>query len=193
MFDVPQTPGSDRQWFAAQVWAGREHLCATHLSARGYDVFLPAYRERRQWSDRIKTVDRALFEGYLFCRISDEIFATIVTTPGVIRIVGDGTKPLPVSSEEIDALQRVMERKLTAEPWEFLRAGERVRIHQGPLAGIEGIVRRTNARHRLILSVSLLQRAVAVEIDSSWVEVSPRAWLEESHAPLQQRSRQSVR
>jgi transcription termination/antitermination protein NusG len=193
MFDAPQSPEPARHWFAAQVWGGREQLCATHLSARGYDVFFPSYREHRRWSDRIKTIDRAVFEGYLFCRLSDEVFAKVVTTPGVIRIVGDGTRPLPVATEEIEALQRVMERRLAAEPWEFLRAGERVRIHRGPLAGLEGIVLRTSARHRLILSVSLLQRAVSVEIDPSWVDASPREWLDTSHTPLNQRACRSVR
>lgn len=57
-------------WFAVQVWSGREHLSARHLAQRGYDVFLPCSRERRRWSDRIKVVERALFAGYVFCRLA---------------------------------------------------------------------------------------------------------------------------
>src|SRR5213592_3708640 len=85
-----------RQWFAAQVWVGRERQCEKHLAARGYEVFLPRYRDRRRWSDRVTTVDRALFPGYLFCRMSLEVFGKVVTPPGLIRIVGDGRQPIPV-------------------------------------------------------------------------------------------------
>jgi transcription antitermination factor NusG len=180
MSGLSQPQDAACEWFAVQVWAGREPLCATHLSSRGYHVFLPSYREHRRWSDRTKIVDRAVFQGYLFCRLSDDVFAKVVTTPGVIRIVGDGSGPLPVAAEEIHALQRVMEHRLSTEPWEFLRAGERVRIQQGPLTSLEGIVLRTHGRHRLIVSVTLLQRSVAVEIDPGWVDVSPCSWLDHS-------------
>src|SRR6185503_3221838 len=110
-------------WFAAQVWTGREHACAQHLGARGYDVFLPCYRDRRRWSDRIKVVEKALFAGYVFYRVSAQVIGKVITAPGVIRIVGNANGPLPVSSVEIETLQRAVNTCLPTEPWEYLAAG----------------------------------------------------------------------
>jgi transcription antitermination factor NusG len=170
------TPSVDQNaWFAAQVWAGREHISAKHLRMRGYDVFFPTYQERRYWSDRVKTITRALFTGYLFCRLEGTSVAKIVTTPGVIRLVGDRTRPLPVATAEITAVRRIVDAGVTAEPWEFIHEGQRVRIAGGPLRDAEGIIVRTKNRHRLVVSVSVLQRSVAVEIDARWVTVPPSA------------------
>jgi transcription antitermination factor NusG len=160
---------SMREWFAVQVWSGREHLSAKHLSERGYEVFLPRYSERRRWSDRIKVVERALFAGYVFCRLAPEVFGKIVTAPGVVRIVGDGARPLPIPTYEIEAIQRIMASELATEPWSVPEVGQRVRIEVGPLCGIEGVVMTVKNEQRLVVSVSLLQRAVAVEIDASWI------------------------
>jgi transcription antitermination factor NusG len=165
------------QWFAAQVWAGREPLCAEHLRVRGYEVFLPSYCEHRRWSDRVKKADRALFPGYVFCRLCGDALAKIVTTPGVTRIVGDGRRPLPIPGDEIEAIQRIVATGVTARPWAFVQAGQRVRIERGPLRDIEGIVLRTTQGNRLIVSVALLQRSVAVEIDAEWVSVPAAALL----------------
>jgi transcription antitermination factor NusG len=162
-----------REWFAVQVWSGREQVSARHLRQRGYEVFLPCYSQRRRWSDRIKVVDRALFPGYMFCRLDTNVAGRIITAPGVIRIVGDRSGPLPVAAHEIEAIQRIVETQLSAEPWPVSYVGQRVRIERGPLTGIEGTVLVVKNRHRLIVSVSLLQRAVAVEIDSEWVTVPP--------------------
>ena len=159
------------EWYVTQVWAGREQLCANHLRLRGYEVFLPCYRENRRWSDRVKKVERPLFPGYVFCRLTGDAVGNIVTTPSVIRIVGDGTRALPIPTQEIEAIQRVVALRLNVEPWQFLAVGQRVRIDAGPLRDMEGIVIQTKNRHRLIVSVSLLQRSVSVEIDSEWVSV----------------------
>ena len=152
------------QWFAVQVRTGRELLSAQHLQSRGYEVFLPRYRERRRWSDRVKTVDRALFAGYLFSRLHSDVVGKIVTTPGVVRIVGDGRRPLPVPTDEVEAIRRIVDTRLMAEPWPFLQTGQVVRVEFGPLRGLKGVVLQTKHQHRLVVSVSLLQRSVAVEI-----------------------------
>jgi transcription antitermination factor NusG len=157
------------EWFAVHVRAGREQSTAGHLRGRGYEVFCPTYRERRRWSDRIRTAERALFAGYVFCRITTAAHWKVVTAPGVIRIVGDRSGPLPVSASEIAAIQRIVELQHAVEPWPFLQAGRPVRVECGPLRGTEGVVLRAKDRHRLIVSVSLLQRSVAVEIDPAWV------------------------
>jgi transcription antitermination factor NusG len=164
---------SMREWFAVQVWSGREHISAQHLGLRGYEVFLPRYREPRRWSDRIKIVERALFAGYVFCRFAPGVVGKILAAPGVIRIVGDGTDLLPIPTDEIEAIQRVVDTNLSVEPWPLPRVGQRVRVEIGPLSGVEGVVLVVKNRQRLVVSVSLLQRAVAVEIDGSWISFQP--------------------
>jgi transcription antitermination factor NusG len=156
-------------WFAVQVWTGREHAAATHLRTRGYEVFLPCYRERRRWTDRVKVIERALFGGYVFCRLAREVLGLIVTVPGVIRIVGDGRGPIALPAEEVAAIQRVVETRAAAEPFDGIRVGDRVRMEFGPLHGIEGIVVSARNLSRLVLSIGLLQRSIAVEIDPTWV------------------------
>jgi transcription antitermination factor NusG len=165
------------EWYAVQVWTGREHLSANHLRQRGYEVFLPCYRDHRRWSDRVKTIDRALFAGYVFCRLHAEAAGKIVTSPGVIRMVGDGRGPVPIPGSEIDAIQRIVQTRLAAEPWQLLDVGQRVRIEAGPLRGTEGVVLMVKNRHRLVVSITLLQRAVAVDVDPEWISIPPAAWL----------------
>lgn len=167
-----QLAGVRDEWFAIQVWTGREQLSARHLRQRGYRIFLPCYGERRPWSDRMKTIERALFPGYVFCQMQPTIVAKILGTPGVMRIVGDGSRPLPVPDHEVETIQRIVETRVRAEPWPFIEVGQRVRIEAGALKGMEGIVLRTNKQHRLVVSIPLLQRSVAVEIDPAWVSSS---------------------
>jgi transcription antitermination factor NusG len=163
------------EWFAVQVRGGREHLSARHLSQRGYEVFLPRYRESRQWSDRVKVVERALFGGYVFCRLGPDVLGKIVTIPGVVRIVGNASGPLSIPAHEIDGIQGIVATCRTAQPWPMPHAGRRVRIEGGPLRGIEGVVIMVKGQQRLVVSVELLQRAVSVEIDAQWVSCTPPA------------------
>jgi transcription antitermination factor NusG len=164
-----------REWFAVQVWSGREQLSASHLRARGYEVFLPCYIERRRWSDRAKSIAHPLFDGYLFCHLAEDTAGKIVTAPGVVRIVGDGRGPLAVPEHEIEAIQRIVETRLHAEPWTFVQAGQCVRIEHGPLRGIEGVVVVAKNSRRLVISIQLLRRSVAVEIDGDWISIPPTA------------------
>jgi transcription antitermination factor NusG len=160
------------EWFAVQVWAGRESRSAAFLGLRGYDVFLPCYRERRRLADRTKTFERALFAGYLFCRMQPHVYAKILTAPGVIRIVGGLDGPIAIPQTEISAIRRIVDAHLQAEPWPFPEPGQHVCIDAGPLRGTEGTVLTVNDRRKLIVSISLLQRAVAVEIDPEWIAPS---------------------
>jgi transcription antitermination factor NusG len=169
LMEIQQHNTTKTEWFAVQVWSGREHISAKHLRLRGYEIFLPCYRERRRWSDRVKVIERALFAGYLFCKLNKNPEGKIITAPGVIRIVSDGQGPLPIPAQEIEAVQRIVETSLAAEPWPVPSVGQKVRIKLGPLCGIEGVVLVVKNLCRLVVSVSLLQRAVAVEIDSEWI------------------------
>jgi transcription antitermination factor NusG len=138
------------------------------LRGKGYEEFLPLYRSQRRWSDRIKELELPLFPGYLFCRFDVHDRLPILTTPGVISIVGAGKTAIPVENEEIEAVRAILRSGLAAQPWPFLGVGSKVYIEGGPLAGVEGIITNADKVCRLIISVSLLQRSVAVEIDREW-------------------------
>jgi transcription antitermination factor NusG len=142
---------------------------ATLLRGKGYEPFLPVYKRRRQWSDRIKELELPLFPGYLLCRFNPVARLPILVTPGVIQVVGIRKEPTPVDDAEIAAIQAAVRSGLPREPWPFLHVGQRVRVESGPLSGLEGILLDLKGRHRVVLSVSLLQRSVAVEVDDAWV------------------------
>ena len=153
-------------WFALQVRTRHEVGVANILEGKGYEMLLPIYKCRKRWSDRIKEVETPLFPGYLFCRFNPHDRFPIVTTPGVIQVVGYNRQPVAVDDSEIQAIQTMMASGLPNQPWPFLEVGDRVRIEAGPLRGLEGLLIDFKGNHRLVLSVSLLHRAVAVEIDS---------------------------
>jgi transcription antitermination factor NusG len=157
-------------WFALQVRTKHETGVADFLRGRGYVPFLPIARTRKMWSDRIKVLDTALFPGYLFCRVNIQDRLPILTAPGVIRIVGYDRVPVPVDEAEIKALQTLVTSEVRHQPWPFLRIGEQVQIESGPLQGLKGILVEVRGARRLVLSVSLLQRSVAVEIDAALVK-----------------------
>jgi len=161
---------ASHSWFALQVRTRHEQGVAAHLEGVGYELFLPKYKCRKKWSDRIKEAEIPLFPGYLFCRFDPQDRLPILKAPGVIKIVGYDHQPVPVDEVEISSLQRLVTSGLPNRPWPFLQVGDPVKIELGPLRGLEGIIVDFKGSHRLVLSVSLLQRSVAVEIDSAFVE-----------------------
>jgi transcription antitermination factor NusG len=156
-------------WYALQVRPRFEKQVAATILGKGYDSFLPLYRCKRRWSDRIKEIELPLFSGYLFCRLDIGRRLPVLVTPGVIQFVGIGKTPMPVDESEIAAVFAVVNAGLEAEPYPYIQIGQRVRIDHGTLSGVEGIVQLAKKPARLIVSVSLLQRSVAVEIDEAWV------------------------
>jgi transcription antitermination factor NusG len=156
-------------WFALQVRTRQEASVAQQLTGQGYERFLPLYKLRKRWSDRIKEVSAPLFPGYLFCRFNPQDRLPILKTPGVIQIVGFNNGPAAVDEAEIRSIQTLATAGVAHQPWPFLAAGDRVRIESGPLLGLEGILIDVKRSHRLVLSVTLLQRSVAVEIDSALI------------------------
>jgi transcription antitermination factor NusG len=167
---TPELPGDSRLWYAIRIQSKLEGLASATLRGKGYEEFLPLYRSRRRWSDRVKQLDLPLFPGYLFCRfdVHDRLLP-ILTTPGVISIIGAGKTPVAVSDREIAAVQAILRSGLPARPWPCLTVGSRVFIERGPLAGIEGVALNVDKAFRLVVSVPLLQRSVAVEIERDWI------------------------
>jgi len=156
-------------WFAILVRTGREKNATLLLENSGYECYLPVSKFTRRWSDRVKEVEVPLFPGYLFCRMNPHNRLPVLTIPGVIQIVGVGKTPIPVEEEEIAAIQRVGKSGLPTMPWPYMEVGKVARIADGPLRGLTGIVVKIKSGTKLVLSVSLLQRSVAVELDRDWI------------------------
>jgi transcription termination/antitermination protein NusG len=158
-------------WFALQVRMRHETLVTDHLTGKGYEWFLPMYKCRKRWSDRVKETELPLFPGYLFCRFNPQNRLPILKTPGVTQIVGYNHTPVAVDENEIEAVRALVTSGVPNFPCAYLEVGSRVRIESGALRGIEGILTELKGKRRLVLSVTLLQRSVAVEIDSDAVHV----------------------
>ena len=170
LLGVVMNVGNQRwPWFALLTKLGRERHAGKSLGNVGYECYLPVSCSTRRWSDRWKKVETPLFPGYLFCRMNLHDRLPVLTTPGVIQIVGVGKTPVPIEEDEIVALQRVESSRLPTIPWPYLEVGQIARIGDGPLKGLTGAVTRIKSGMKLILSVRLLQRSVAVEIDRDWI------------------------
>jgi transcription antitermination factor NusG len=157
------------QWYALRVKSNCEKNVAAGIEGKGLEGFLPLYTRRHRWSDRIKSVESPLFPGYVFCRIDPARRLPVLTIPGALHFVSIGKEPVPVDESEISAILTAIRSGLPAEPWNYLEVGQRVRIEEGPLAGIEGILSENRKQLRVVVSVTLLQRSVAVEIDRTWL------------------------
>ena len=154
-------------WFALQVRSRWENTAQGLLQNKGFETLLPTYPATRRWSDRSKVVESPLFPGYVFCRFDIHNRLPVLITPGVISVVGRGKTPIAVAESEITALQLVIRSGIQAQPWPYLEIGERVRIKNDVLDGMEGILTSFKGNQRVVISVSLLQRSVALEIDRS--------------------------
>ncbi len=157
--------GESCAWFALTVKPRHEKAAAQNLRSKGLEVMLPMYLVRRQWSDRLKTVEMPLFPGYVFCRVGREERLKALTTPSVTSIVGFANIPAPIPEDQIAAVRRMAESRLLVQPWPYLRPGEQVRIDSGALAGVCGTLVRGKSVFRLVVNIELLQRSVAVEVD----------------------------
>jgi transcription antitermination factor NusG len=153
------------------VRSRKEGYVASQILGQGYECLLPTYKSVRKWSDRVKEVEQPLFPGYLFCRFDFQNRRPVITTPGVLQIVGYGRTAISVSDEEIQSLQLAVSSGMPKQPWPYLEVGQRVRVNYGTLSGLEGILVNVKGNHRVVLSVTLLQRSVAMEVETSWLSV----------------------
>ncbi len=156
-------------WFGIRTRSNYEKITATVLDNKGFEQYLPTYRSRRRWSDRVVETNQPLFPGYVFCRFDPKNRLPILTTPGVVSIVGCGNEPAPISDDEIEAVQAILISDLASSPCPFLSEGQRIRVIRGALTGVEGILLKKKSSWRLVVSVSMLQRSISVEIDRDWI------------------------
>ena len=157
-------------WYALYTRHQHEKSVARILGCQGFEIFLPTHQIAHQWKDRIKPLSLPLFPCYVFIKGNLERRVDIVKTPGLYAIVSSGGQPAAIPPVEIESLRRVVESGAAAEPHPFLKCGDFVRIKRGPLAGIQGILVRKKNIYRLILSVDMLAKSVAVEVDALLVE-----------------------
>jgi transcription antitermination factor NusG len=158
------------KWYALHVRSRHERRVENSLTGKGYAVLSPFYCVKRQRPDRVVHVDLPLFPGYVFCNFDWRNRLPILKTPGVTTIVGNRNAGQPVEAEEIAGIRAMMDSGRPVQPWPFIRAGQRVRLRTGPLADTVGIYVREKNSSRLILSVTLLQRSVMVEVEQDSVE-----------------------
>jgi transcription antitermination factor NusG len=157
------------KWYALHVHARKEQLVASQLENRNLECFLPTYKSLRKWSDRTKEIQQALFPGYVFCRFDYENRQPVVMITGVTQVVGTGKVAVPIADAEIKALQVAVSSGIPAQPWPYLRTGEYVQINYGHLTGLQGILVNFKGNHRVVLSVTLLQRSLALEVELDWL------------------------
>ena len=162
----------DGAWIAVQVRCGFEASVSKGLYERGYEEFLPSYRD----PERRRAIERPLFPGYVFCRYARFPTHRIVEVPSVIRLVGIGKVPLAIPDGEIDDIRRVVDSGVYSEPWKFLHAGQHVIVTRGPIKGVRGKLVAEKKGMRLIVSVNLLGRAIAIEVDAA--DVRPETILD---------------
>lgn len=158
-----------QSWFALQVRTRWEASTSVLLEGKGYKTLLPTYKSKKRWNGRLRDLSSPLFPGYVFCHFDPHKRLPILVTPGVLSVVGRGRIPVPVEDAEIAAIQSVVSSGLPAEPWPYLEVGQRIRIEGEALHGLEGILTQVKGHQRIVVSVSLLRRSLALEIDRSCV------------------------
>jgi len=156
-------------WFALQVKTRMERMAIQVLEGKGIVSFAAMYKQARRWSDRVKYVDGPLFPGYIFCQFDRIQRVDVLQTPGVISIVRFGNHPAPIPDEEITSLQAAVASGLPVWPLPHLQPGTRVQIKNSCLGQLSGVLLREKSSMRVVVNVTLLQRAVAVELSRDMI------------------------
>jgi transcription antitermination factor NusG len=164
-FAYPDTP-----WYAAYTCPRHEKYVAQQLVNRHIGSFLPLYSSVRRWKDRRKRVELPLFPGYVFVQMTEGNRLDILRLPGVVHLVCFQGKPAAIAPGEIEVLRRGTTGSVVVQPHPYLKEGRKVRIVSGPMTGTEGIFVRRKQQARLVISISLIQRCVALEIAEEDVE-----------------------
>jgi transcription termination/antitermination protein NusG len=157
-------------WYAAHIRSRHEKRVAEQLVEKSVDFFLPLYQAQHRWKDRLARVDLPLFPGYLFVQISLRERLRVLEVPGVVRLVSNRGEPVPLDDAEIKILQQGLNQKVKASPHPYLKLGTRVRVKTGALAGLEGILIRLKDSYRVVISLDLIMKSIAVEISAADVE-----------------------
>lgn len=167
---APDNLVAPRGWYAVSVFPRHEKHVAHQLEARGVSYLLPVYPSLRRWKDRRKQIDMVLFPGYVFVNIGLEHRVGVLRLPGVSQFVTFQGLPAVIPEHEIQAIGVSVRAGLAMQPHPYLQKGRRVRVRNGPMAGVEGILVRRKERFRVVLSINLIMSSVAAEVDEFDIE-----------------------
>ena len=168
--DSERAPYLWPHWYAVYTCANHERRVADQFAYRGVEHFLPQYESVRRWRDRKVRLQLPLFPGYVFVQLALRDRLRVLQVPGVVRLVGFDGRPVPMPDGDVARIREFLDRGFRAEPHPYLTVGKRVRVNSGPLAGMEGILLRRKGKFRVVISIELVQRAVAVDVDAADVE-----------------------
>jgi transcription antitermination factor NusG len=163
----------EQHWYAIRTCSNHEKRVACELGARDIEHFFPVYASVRRWRDRRVTLDLPLFPGYMFVRLALRDRLGVLQIPSVVCLVGFGGIPAALPDEEMGILRAGLSERLRAQPHPFLTVGRRVRITGGPFSGLEGVLERKKNNLRVIVSVELIRRSVALDVDAA--DLAPAA------------------
>lgn len=170
-FETSHVPAQlEKEWCALHTRYQHENLVDDLLRRKGFDTFYPTSNRVHVWKDRKKRIAEALFPGYLFVANIGVHRLEILSTPGVCGIVSIAGTPATIPTEEIEAIRQAISSPYPVEPYAYLKEGDCVRVAQGPLCGVKGILVRKGNSARLVLAIQMLGRAAAVDIDCACVE-----------------------
>jgi len=165
-----ESPERQARWFAVYTTCRHEKRVAQHLGQRQIEHFLPLYRAQHRWKDGTRAaLELPLFPGYVFVRIDPRVRVSVLEVPGVVSIIGTASRPAPLPDFEVEVLRAGLD-PMRVEPHPLITIGQRVRIKNGALAGIEGIVVRRKGSLRVVLTLDLLMQSIAIEVDGDGVE-----------------------
>jgi transcription termination/antitermination protein NusG len=163
---------TEPHWYAVYTRSRHEKAVATKLEEKHVEVFLPLRKVLRRWKDRRKEVTMPLFSSYVFVRIPFAEKLPVLQTPGVVLILSEGNRPVPIPEEQIESIQRLVSSGLRYDPYPYLKEGTQVNVVRGPLQGVTGILLEKRKQHLLVLSVDLIQQSAALQVDISDTDVA---------------------
>lgn len=161
---------SQSPWHVLFVVANHEKKIAKHLTVRSVEHYLPLYTERSRWSDRWVMVERPLFVGYVFVRYSSHTRLSVISTPGVVRLLGDSTNDT-VSFDEIERIREGLASGCLLRPHFDLPVGTPVRVRRGVFAGTEGVVAELRQRCKVVMTLSCIRQCFSLEVDRDEIEI----------------------
>lgn len=164
-------------WYAIHVKSNRERITAQALRGKGFETFIPAFSDAAgnpagSNSTTRRSYDLLLFSGYIFCRFDVRKRLPVLSTPGVVRIVGRGQMPEPVDPEELAGIYALTRVDLHVTPCPYPPPGHPIRFERGPLSGLQGVLLEHTEKGKVAVSVTLLQRSVAINVEPGWITPS---------------------
>jgi transcription termination/antitermination protein NusG len=160
----PETDPQQPRWYAVYTWARHEKAVASHFEQRGLKHFLPLYLTVRHSNMRTVRLSLPLFPSYVFVQTVATNHFRPLQVPGVVHYVGN-QRAIPIPNDEIEGLRRVLLSGGGVQPHPYLVPGKTVQISSGPLAGLRGVIERTKSGSRFIVSVDMIMRSVAIEVN----------------------------